>query len=100
MLAAGIRILLAYLIFYAALGAFYPFLPVYFSDLGLTLGEIGLLLAFQAAIQLVAAPIWGGLSDRFPRSRVTLPLATAVATVGATALYLVPWVRRRAGRPR
>ena len=87
MLVAGFRILVAYLIFYAALGAAYPYLPVFYRSLGLTLGEIGLLLAFQAAIQLVFAPLWGGLSDRFPRSRATLPLATIVATVGAIALY-------------
>ena len=88
MLVAGFRILLAYLIFYAALGAAYPFLPVFYRDLGLALHEIGLLVAVQAAIMLALAPVWGGLSDRFPRSRATLPLATAIATAGATALYL------------
>jgi MFS transporter, PPP family, 3-phenylpropionic acid transporter len=87
-LVAGSRILLAYLIFYAALGAVYPYIPVYYRGLGLTLGEIGLLFAFQAATQLVFAPIWGGLSDRFPRSRATLPIAAVVATIGAMGLYL------------
>ena len=88
MLVAGLRILLAYVVFYAALGAAYPFLPVFYRDLGLALDQIGLLVAIQAAIMLVFAPIWGGLSDRFPHSRVTLPLAAAVATFGATMLYL------------
>ena len=41
MLAAGVRILLAYLALYAALGAAYPFLPVFYRDLGLALDEIG-----------------------------------------------------------
>lgn len=88
MLAAGLRILLAYLIFYASLGAVFPFLPVFYRDLGLALDQIGLLLAVQAAIQLVFGPVWGGISDQFPRSRATLPLAAAVTTVGAIALYL------------
>ena len=78
MLAAGVRILVAYLVFYAALGAAYPFLPVFYHDLGLALDEIGLLIAVQSAIMLVCGPVWGGLSDRFPRSRLALPLAAMV----------------------
>jgi len=85
---AGFRILLAYLIFYASLGAVFPFLPVFYRDIGLALDQIGLLLAVQAAIQLVFGPVWGGLADQFPRSRAALPLSAAIATVGAIALYL------------
>ena len=88
MLVAGVRVLLAYLAFYAALGAAYPFMPVFYRDLGLALDEIGVLIAVQAAIMLVFGPVWGGLSDRFPRSSVALPLAAAVATAGAVVLYL------------
>ena len=88
MLAAGVRVLLAYLVFYAALGAAYPFLPVFYRDLGLALDEIGVLIAVQAGIMLVFGPVWGGMSDRFPRSRIALPLAAAVATAGAVVLYL------------
>lgn len=88
MLAAGARILVAYLAFYAALGAGYPFLPVFYRDLGLALDEIGVLIAVQAGIMLVFGPVWGGLSDRFPRSRLALPVAAAVATAGAVILYL------------
>lgn len=87
-MAAGRRILLAYLIYYAAIGAAYPYLPVFFLDLGLRLEQIGLLTALGAAIQLLTAPVWGGLADRFPRTRLTLPLAAAVATAGATILFL------------
>ena len=87
-LVAGVRVLLAYLAFYAALGAAYPFMPVFYRDLGLALDEIGILIAVQAGIMLVFGPVWGGLSDRFPRSRVALPLAAAVATAGAVVLYL------------
>ena len=87
-MAAGRRILLAYLIYFAALGATFPYLPVFYRGLGLGLAEIGILTALQAAIQLVLAPVWGGLGDRFPRTRVMLPLAAAVATVGATLLFL------------
>ena len=49
---------------------------------------IGLLTAIQAATQLTLGPIWGGLVDRFPRTRLTLPLAAAVATAGALDLFV------------
>ena len=86
-MAAGGRILLAYLIYFAALGAAFPYLPVFYHDIGLGLEQIGILTALQAAMQLLLAPVWGGLADRFPHTRVTLPLAAAVATVGATLLF-------------
>jgi PPP family 3-phenylpropionic acid transporter len=85
--AAGRRILVAYLVYFVALGAAFPYLPVFYHDLGLGLAEIGALTAIQAAIQLVLAPVWGGLADRFPRTRLTLPLAAVVATIGATILF-------------
>jgi PPP family 3-phenylpropionic acid transporter len=86
-MAAGGRILLAYLIYFAAIGAAFPYLPVFYREIGLGLEQIGVLTALQAAIQLLLAPVWGGLADRFPRTRLTLPLAAAVATVGATLLF-------------
>jgi PPP family 3-phenylpropionic acid transporter len=86
--AAGRRILLAYLVYFGAIGAAYPYLPVFYRDLGLTLQEIGLLTAVQAATQLALGPIWGGLMDRFPKIGLTLPAAAAVATVGGFVLFL------------
>ena len=74
-MAAGGRILLAYLIYFAAIGAAFPYLPVFYHDIGLGLEQIGILTAMQAAIQLLLAPVWGGLADRFPYTRLTLPLA-------------------------
>jgi PPP family 3-phenylpropionic acid transporter len=86
-MAAGGRILLAYLIYFAAVGAAFPYLPVFYRDIGLGFEEIGVLTALQAATQLLLAPVWGGFADRFPRTRVALPLAGVVATVGATILF-------------
>src|SRR3954451_8366815 len=87
---AGRRILLAYLVYYAAIGAAFPYLPVFYRGIGLGLAEIGALTALQATVQLLFAPVWGGLADHFPRTRVTLPLAALVATVGAATLFLSP----------
>ncbi len=87
-MAAGPRILLAYLVYFAAIGTAFPYLPVFYRGLGLEFEQIGILTALQAAVQLLLAPVWGGLADRFPRTGLTLPLAVVVATVGATILFL------------
>ena len=87
-MAAGRRIFLAYLVYFGAIGAAYPYLPVFYRDLGLTFEEIGLLTAIQAATQLVLGPVWGGLVDRFPKVGLTLPLAAAVAAAGGFILFL------------
>ncbi len=86
-MAAGRRVLLAYLVYFTALGASFPYLPVFYRDLGLQLEEIGLLTAIQAATQLALAPVWGGLADRFPHTRLTLPLAAGVAVAGGAILF-------------
>ena len=77
-----------YIVFFVAVGAAFPYLPVHYRALGLDLGTIGLLAALSAATQLVAAPAWGGLADLFGRSRLTLPAAAVVAASGALALAL------------
>jgi PPP family 3-phenylpropionic acid transporter len=84
---AGPRILLAYLVWFTGLGAFFPYLPVFYRETGLGLAEVGLLSALGALIQLTLAPVWGGLADRFPRTRLTLPLGCAIAAAGGAALF-------------
>ena len=77
-----------YIVYFVAVGAAYPYLPVHYRALGLDLGTIGLLAALAAATQLLAAPAWGALADLFGRSRLTLPAAAIVAASGAFALAL------------
>ena len=79
---------LTYAVYFTAIGASWAYLPVYYRDLGLGLATIGLLSAFSAGIQLVAAPAWGLLVDRYSRSRAGLPAAAIVAAVGASLLAL------------
>jgi PPP family 3-phenylpropionic acid transporter len=77
-----------YIVYFAAVGASFPYLPVHYRALGLDLGTIGLLAALSAATQLVAAPAWGAIADAFGRSRLTLPAAALVAAAGGLALAL------------
>ena len=71
-----------------AAGSIVPYLPLYYRGLGLSLGEIGGILALGSLIGLAASPAWGALSDRRRGSPVVLLLATATAFVGAGLLAL------------
>ena len=56
-----------------------PLLPFYALDMAATPIVIGWIIASHAIAQLVAAPIWGRLSDRFGRRPVILISLTASA---------------------
>jgi multidrug resistance protein len=71
-----------------------PILPFYASDLGASPERIGLLIASFAIAQLVAAPFWGRLSDRYGR-RPALVIGLTASAVAflvfayANALWLL-----------
>ena len=79
---------LGYVALYAAVGASFPYLNVYYQERGLSLATIGALVALAAGAGLVAAPVWGALADRFAGSRIILVAASLLAAVGAVALTL------------
>lgn len=80
------RASVAYVILYAAVAAYAPFLQPYYSSLGISLAAIGALAAFTSAVALIAAPIWGAVHDRFPSSRLLIPAAAFIAAAGGLGL--------------
>jgi MFS transporter, PPP family, 3-phenylpropionic acid transporter len=77
-----------YLIFYAALGAYLPFLNVYFRDSGLSGFEIGLLSAVTPAITLLAATPLSMLADR-RMWRIRMLVASTIGVVIALLAFAV-----------
>jgi MFS family permease len=71
---------------YAAVGSFLPYMPLYYRSLGFSIAEVGSILALGAAVGLLAAPVWGALSDRFKGSPLVLVAATATALAGTAIL--------------
>ena len=53
-------------------GLVIPIFPFYIEAMGGSGSELGLLVARAALMELIFAPIWGGLSDRVGRKRVLL----------------------------
>src|SRR5450432_1862945 len=81
-----LRVSIAYLAYFSAVGAASPYLFLYYSHLGLGLAEIGALAGISAAIGLLVSPAWGALADQYAQTRLTLPLAALVAIGGALIL--------------
>jgi DHA1 family tetracycline resistance protein-like MFS transporter len=87
-------------------GIVLPLLPRYADAFGASHLQLGLLMASFSAMQLVFAPVWGGISDRIGRRPVLLiGLAGStisyaafgyVTTLGATGrmlgLAVLPWL--------
>jgi DHA1 family multidrug resistance protein-like MFS transporter len=51
-------------------GVVMPVMPFYIESMGASATELGLLVAISPLIQLVASPLWGGVSDRHGRKPV------------------------------
>jgi PPP family 3-phenylpropionic acid transporter len=82
----SIRARAGYITLFAAVGAMFPYLPIYYQSLGLGLDAIGLLGALAAFAGLVGSPLWGATADRFGTSRLVMPAAAAGAALAAGAL--------------
>ncbi|HQV28421.1 MAG TPA: MFS transporter, partial [Thermoflexales bacterium] len=67
-----------YFCFYGALGAYFPFLQLYYRDIGLDVAQIGLLATVGGLIGLLAGPLWTIIADAFRLQRVMLPLCFAL----------------------
>ena len=76
----------AYATLFGAVGASFPYLPIYYREHGLSLGEVGLLASLAAAVALLTAPLWGTLADRYPTSAALIPVASLLTGAAAAAL--------------
>jgi PPP family 3-phenylpropionic acid transporter len=87
------RARLGYVALYTAVGALFPYIPVYYNSLGLDLGTIGLLAAIFSAAGMLGSPLWGAAGDRMGRSPAVLliPATLAALAFGALALARSTW---------
>jgi MFS transporter, DHA1 family, tetracycline resistance protein len=79
-------------------GMVLPILPLWAEEFGASPTEIGLLTASYAVAQIVFAPLWGRLSDRYGRRPVILVSlagsAIAALMIGLAGALVVVWVAR------
>ena len=81
-----IRPAVVFVLLYAATGAWFPYIPLYYRSIGIDVASIGLLAALWAGVAVVTAPIWGAIADRLGSVRVPLVAAGVIAAGGAAAL--------------
>jgi PPP family 3-phenylpropionic acid transporter len=79
-----------YFLYYAAGASFSPFLVIYYKDLGLSGGQIGMLTALPPLLVLFGAPLWSGLADASRRYRLLFAAAILGAMAGVALLSSAP----------
>ena len=81
--------------YFAHIGFFNPYLPLWLKDMGLSILAISVLVSVQAATRLFAPYGWGWLSDRTGERIKLLRYSACVALVASAGLWFdwgVPWL--------
>ena len=79
----------AYFFMFSAIAALYPFLSLYYQSLGLTGGQVGVLMSISPLVTIFASPLLTGAADI--TKRYTLILLTAIL-ICASLISLVPMI--------
>lgn len=74
---------LFYVFYFAAASGLYPFIALYYHDIGLSGTWIGLLTGLVPMIALIGAPFWTGLADASHRHKLILNITLAATIVSA-----------------
>lgn len=80
-----------YFAYFAYVGLFSPYLALYLAEIGLAIGQIGLLMAVPQILRIVGPPFWGWLADRGASASALLRLSSGLACVAALALAFAGW---------
>ena len=84
-------LLAAEFILWTGFGALLPVMPLYFTEHGVDVALLGVVIAAWPAARLVTEPLFGALADRAPRvPLMVLGLVIAGASVGSMALWTAP----------
>jgi MFS transporter, PPP family, 3-phenylpropionic acid transporter len=83
---ALVRPAIVYAILFGSVGAYFPYISVFFASLGFSLEIVGALTALNAAVGLFAAPSWGAVADRLRDVRAPVLIGGLVSAAGAAWL--------------
>lgn len=73
--------------YFAFVGVFSPYLSLFLSDRGMTIAQIGMLMALPQAVRIIGPPVWGWAAGHVAGEPAVLRLAAiaAVLSIGALA---------------
>ena len=81
---------LLYFCYQSALGALWPYLPLYFKQLFLTPRQVGTIVATRTLVQFICVPFWTGIADKYKRHKLVLLIAVFSWLVSTMGLLIVP----------
>jgi len=84
------RLSVFYFAYFAFVGAFVPFFPLYLADRGLQAEQIATVLALPQLARIFAPGFWGWLADRWRARRTVVVLSCAVLAASFALLPLAP----------
>ncbi|HAT49989.1 MAG: MFS transporter [Nitrospirae bacterium] len=77
-----------YAFYFATLGIWMPYWPLYMSHVGHGPAAIGVVTALSMAIKLLGPPVWGRLADN-SNSRKTIIIATSFGALVSSGLFFL-----------
>ncbi|GAA4722891.1 MFS transporter [Brevibacillus fulvus] len=73
--------------YFSLLAIFLSFLPVYLSSQGISMQQIGNLIAIGSFVGIVSQPLWGLISDKWQTVRKVLLILLAISVCIGTILF-------------
>ena len=72
--------------YFAIVGAFAPYLSLYFAAVGMSVAQIGVLMALPQMMRVFGPPFWGALADRLGHRVLLLRISAGAALAGVSLL--------------
>lgn len=72
---------------YGFVGAFPPYVSLFFADKGMTVLQIGMLMSIMQAMRIVGPNLWGWTSDILQKRALVLRFITALAMISFIGMF-------------
>lgn len=80
---------LFYFLSYSGYGALFAYLPLYLKQFGLLATHAGLIIGVRNLVQIIAAPFWGFLSDKYKRRKLIIVFSVSIWTIKALFIMMI-----------
>ena len=77
-----------YFAYFAYVGAYSPYITLYFKELGMTAAQIGLLYSIPQVMRIFGPSAWGHLADASGRPHTILRIAAVSSLIAFLGMYL------------
>lgn len=78
-----------YFLFFAGFGASFPYMALYFKQIGLTASSVGMLAGIRPIIQFISGPFWAVVADKY-KARKAVLLFSILSWLVMTVALLIP----------